>query len=232
MRIRTHLLLAALCALNLWGGSLHSAEPVGEASAPAGEGWVQVSTSSKLSVYYRYKKGSPIKEYQAIGVIAAPNWVVENVLADTEAYPNFMPYVAECKVLAREAEGLTTYQRVSAPFISGRDYVLHIRIETRHSKSGTVYVRHWNVDSSRVVAEHPGTIRMKVNEGSWTLEPAGESTRVTYSIFTNPGGSIPTGMLNYANQSVIPKIFAAVEKQSGDKKYRANRPAEDPVVNH
>jgi len=188
-------------------------------AVPAGEGWVQVSNSSKVAVYCRLKQGSSIKEYQAVGTIAAPNWVVENVLADAENYPSFMPYVAECRILTREPDGYLSYQRVSAPFVSDRDYVLRLHVEERHPKGETVYVRRWAVEPKTKEPERKGVVRIKVNDGSWTLEPAGDATRATYVIHSDPGSSIPSGILNYANQSAIPKIFAAIEKQSGVKKY-------------
>jgi hypothetical protein len=225
MIIRMPILCAVLFLFSFCGGNLHSAEPVAEMVAPSGEGWVRVSCNAKLSVYSRSKPGSKAKEYQAIGWISAPNWVVEHVLEDAEAYPRFMPYVVECRILTKEVDGVTTYQRISAPFISARDYVLRVRVEMRHSAAGTVFVRHWMSEPQQVLPERPGTIRVKVNEGSWTLEPAGESTHAIYSVFTDPGGTIPAGILNYANQSAIPKVFAAVEKQAAEKKYREKQPA-------
>jgi len=215
MNIRRIVIFAGLLTA-IFGGLLWA--------APAGEGWVEVSSSPKLSVYCRPKPGSPIKEYQATGVIAAPNWVVENVLADAESYPSFMPYVDECHILKRGPDGWVSYQRVSAPLISGRDYVLRIRAEEHPSNRGTVYARRWQVDSSVAVPERKGVVRVKINEGSWILEPSGESTtRATYSVFTDPGGAIPATILNYANQSAIPKVFAAVEKQAAEKRYWVKR---------
>ncbi len=64
-------------------------------------------------------------------------------------------------------------------------------------------------------------VRVKVNEGSWLLEPAGpggESTRATYQIFTDSGGAIPAFLANHASQLIIPKLFEAIRKQALDAK--------------
>jgi len=207
-------LIAGILALVL-GGS-HCCQ-----AAPQGEGWVEVSNTPKLKVYCRSRPGTSIKEYQVAGIIAAPNWVVENVLADAESYPQFMPCVAECKILKRDPSGYVSYQRISAPMISDRDYVLRIRVDERHSATGTTYIRHWGVEPKNAVPERSGVVRIKINDGSWTLEPLGDETKATYCIYSDPGGAIPATLLNLANRSTLPKVFAAVEKRAQQKQYWA-----------
>ena len=61
---------------------------------------------------------------------------------------------------------------------------------------------------------------MTLSEGSWLLEPAaGGRTLATYSVFTDSGGSIPAMVANRAGKSAIPRIFAAVRKQTQLPKY-------------
>ena len=211
--------------LFLGGGMLHAGEPAPGIAAPSGPGWTLLSSNPKLTVYYRVKPGFPGKEYKAIGSIAAPNWAVEKVLEDAETYPQFMPYVTESKILVKDASGWTTYQRISAPFVSDRDYVIHVRVEATSSNAGTVYHRHWEAVPSQAMPEKSGVMRVKVIQGYWMLEPAGESTHATYSFYAEPVGSIPSRILNYVNQSAIPKIFAAIEKQAAKPKYREKPPS-------
>jgi len=64
-------------------------------------------------------------------------------------------------------------------------------------------------------------VRVKVNEGSWLLEPSGpDTTQATYQIYTDSGGAIPAFLVNRGSQLVIPRLFAAVRKQSQDPKYQ------------
>jgi hypothetical protein len=194
--------------------------------ATAGDGWTEVSKKPGLVIYCREKKDSRIKEYKATGDIAAPAWVVRNVIDDVENYPHFMPYVKESNVLVREGESLVTYQRFSTPFVSDRDYILRIRFESRPAAGGgTVYCNKWKAETGYGPEEKRGVIRVKVNEGYWLLEPEGETTRATYMIFTDPGGSIPAMVINYGNKNAIPKLFASVQKQAGEQKYRDKKPA-------
>jgi len=193
--------------------------------ATGGNGWVEVSKKPGLVIYSREKKDSAVKEYKATGDIAAPTWVVRNVIDDVENYAHFMPYVTESIVLAKEGESLVTYQRFTAPMVSDRDYILRIQFESKPGTAGgTVYCNKWKATTGYGPEEKHGVIRVKVNEGYWLLEPTGETTRATYMIFTDPGGAIPAMVINYGNKNAIPKLFAAVQKQSAEKKYHEKKP--------
>ena len=193
--------------------------------AKAGEGWTEVMKKPGLEIYSRDKKDSHVKEYKATGDIVAPAWVVKNVIDDVETYPKFMPYVTESKVLSRTANWLVTYQRFSTPLVKDRDYVLRIINESRPAPGGgTVYCNKWKAGIDAGPPETPGVVRVKVNEGYWLMEPSGEKTRATYMIFIDPGGTIPAMVINYGNKNAIPKLFAAVQKQAEDKKYREKKP--------
>jgi len=63
---------------------------------------------------------------------------------------------------------------------------------------------------------------VKINDGSWTLEPIddGARTRATYLLYTDPGGSLPTFLINKANSSTIPDIYEALRKHSQDDRYK------------
>jgi len=194
--------------------------------AAPGNGWTEVSKKPGLVVYCREKNDSRVKEYKATGDIAAPTWVVRNVIDDVENYAHFMPYVTESSVLVRGGESLVTYQRFSTPMVSDRDYILRIQFESHPASSGgTVYCNKWKATEDAGTTEKRGVIRVKVNEGYWLLEPVGVSTRATYMIFTDPGGTIPAMVINFGNKNAIPKLFAAIQKQVVEKKYWEKKPA-------
>jgi len=189
--------------------------------ATGGEGWTEVSKRPGLVIYCREKKDSPVKEYKATGQISAPTKVVKNVINDVDNYAHFMPYITESVVVTREGESLITYQRFSTPMVNDRDYVLRIQFESHRAKGGgTVYCNSWKAAPGFGPEEKKGVIRVKINQGYWLLEPDGEITRATYMIFTDPGGTIPAMVINYGNQNAIPKLFAAVQKQALQAKYR------------
>jgi hypothetical protein len=195
---------------------------VSEPAVPNGTSndWKLTSERSGVAFYSRPRPGSSLKEFKAVGEIEAPTRAVHNVINDFEAYPSFMPFTAECRILKREGDSLLTYQRLSPKICSDRDYTLRIRKESWPGQGGLVYLNRWEPANDLGPAEKKGVLRVKLCEGSWLLEPEGPTkTRATYSIYTDSGGAIPAFIANAASEVGIRKLFAAVRKQVKHSKY-------------
>src|SRR5256885_4216738 len=99
-----------------------AAEPA--KSADANDGWKLATERSGVTIYSRPHSGSFLKEFKAVGEIAAPSRAVCEVIEDVDAYPRFMPYMTECRLLRREGDSLLSYQRISPKICSDRDFTL------------------------------------------------------------------------------------------------------------
>lgn len=200
--------------------NLIAAEP----EATPGE-WKLVSTSDNVALYRRSRPGPGHYESKAVGEIAAPTTVVHAVLDDVDSYPRFMPYTVECRLLKREGDSVLTYQRISAPLVSDRDYTLRVRTTSKKVENGTSYISRWETENALGPAERSGIIRVKLCEGGWLLEPLGpNTTRATYSVYTDSGGAIPAFIKNTGSQMGIRKLFTAIRQQVRDPKYSAAKP--------
>ncbi len=195
--------------------------------AQSDSGWKAVSSSPSLAIYSRTRKDSSVKELKAVGTIDAPPWVVRNVIDDAENYTQFMPYVVESRVISRKGDGLVGYQRLSPPLVSARDYTVSVQNTAKTDDAGTTYRSAWQTANALGPAERSGTVRVKVTEGQWLMEPAdkGTRTRATYQVFTDAGGAIPAFIMNRANTTAIPHLFDSVRKQAREQKYWKNPPA-------
>ena len=194
---------------------------VAEPEATPGE-WTLVSTSDNVALYRRPRPGAGHYESRAIGEIAASTAVVHAVIDDAESYSRFMPYTVECRVLKRETDSALIYQRISAPLVSDRDYILRVRTSSRTVEGGTSYLSRWETENALGPVERRGIIRVKLCEGGWLLEPTGpNATRATYSVYTDSGGVIPAFIKNTGSQIAIRKIFTAIRNQVRDPKYKA-----------
>jgi hypothetical protein len=97
---------------------------------------------------------------------------------------------------------------------------VRVRSSSKKVEGGTSYLSQWGTDNPAGPPEKRGVIRVTLCEGSWLLEPAGpNSTRATYTIYTDSGGMIPSFIKNTGSQIGIRKLFAAIRKQVGDPKY-------------
>ncbi len=176
-----------------------------------------------MTIYSRLPPGSSLKEFKGVGLVAAPASIVFAVLADAEAYPAFMPYTAECRVLKREKDTVLAYQRLTFPLIRDRDYTVRSQYANWLGPDGPVYRMRWEAANDLGPAAKPGILRVNVCDGEWLLEQQGSaSTRATYAIFTDNGGALPAFVANSASRIGIGKIFAAVRKQVKDPKYAAS----------
>jgi hypothetical protein len=191
-----------------------------ELTASSGEEWNLSSRSESVSIYSRIRSGSTIREFKAVGKIDAAPRAVLAVIDDIDAYAHFMPFISECRVLKHEGDSIISYQRVSPPFCTDRDYCLRVRHQTRLTPAGRAYLCYWDLANDMGPAEKNDTVRVKINEGSWLIEPAaGNTALTTYRIYTDSGGALPAWLANKANQVAINKLFEAVRKQVKDSKY-------------
>jgi hypothetical protein len=191
--------------------------------------WREVSRTANLAVSVRDRGGNPVKELRAVGVIDAPTWVVKNVLDDVDSYPRFMPYTAEARLLNRDTAKRTAivYMKLNPPLVGPRDVTIRIQEQVSKAPDGSmIYNSHWEADNASGPAAQAGVTRMSLDEGSWTLEPAGDgkSTRAIYSLLTDAGGNLPAFVVNMANKRSVADLFEAVRKQAQSSKYRQGQP--------
>ena len=191
--------------------------------------WEEASSTEiegrKLTVYSRSKEGSDVKETRGIGSFAAPAWVIKNVVDDVARYKEFMPYTKESAVLKTGDGFIISYQRLSTPVVEDRDYTIKITDESREDASGKiVWKNRWSTSNNSGPAVKTGVTRVPVNEGYWQLEDQNGATKVTYYVFTNPGGGLPSFVINMANTTAVGELFKAVAKASKDPRYAQTKP--------
>lgn len=193
--------------------------------------WEEAATADidghKLVVSARSKDGSEVKEVRGLGVIDAPPWVVKNVIDDVARYKEFMPYTVESLILSTHDGYVVSYQRLDTPVVDDRDYTIKIYDESREDADGRViWKNRWSEANKLGPPVKAGVARVGVNEGYWILEDkdGGARTKVTYYVYTSPGGSIPTFLVNMANTQAVPELYRAVSKASRDPRYTKTKP--------
>jgi Polyketide cyclase / dehydrase and lipid transport len=191
------------------------------AAEPPKEEWILAKRINGVAIYSRLHPGSKLKEFKAVGEIDAPTRAVHKVIDDVESYSSFMPYTAEARVLERKADSILSYQRVSPKIVSDRDYTVRIHNKSWPAQNGIAYLIEWKPANEHGPAEKPGIFRVKINDGSWLLEPNGPNkTRATYHVFTDSGIVVPPFLANKISETGITKLFDAVRKRVQDPKYQ------------
>ena len=184
------------------------------------EAWKQVADSDGVVICRRVPTDSALEEFRAVGEVDAAPSSVFALVNDPEAYPHFMPYTSECRVLQRFESGTVTYQRLDLPLVSDRDYTLRSVYSRAEGADGAIYFIHWAQANDLGPAPLPGVERVKVCRGSWVIEPASlGKSRVTYTVCSGAGESLPACLSGLGSRVAIRKIFAAIRKEVRAPKY-------------
>jgi len=185
-------------------------------AARAEEPWQTVSTGAVV-VRTRSVPGSPVREVWAETDLKAEVRDLQDTILDGESFPRFMPYTKQARRLTQPGpEGFWfVYTRVAPPVIAQRDYVVKVSVERSVEPDGSGWFQNRWISAPGLVPPVEGVVRMAINEGSWSATPRGDGrSHVVYRFRINPGGWIPPFLADLANQSAIPDVFRAVEREA------------------
>jgi len=187
-----------------------------EVKSPGGD-WTEAYRNNKLVIFT--KNVGHDHNIVAVSELETSPEAIFRAISDFENYREFMPYVQESRVLSRKDDlDVITYARIAPPFVSERDYPLHVKMTRGSASNGGAFKLEWTaVPEAR--PEIDGVVRVKLNEGSWLAEPldGGKRARLTYTVLTDPGGLIPSFVVNLSNTVAIPELFEAVRKRSMER---------------
>jgi hypothetical protein len=183
---------------------LLSADPRSAGAASPADSWKEAGRRDGVVVYTRSHAGSDFHEAMAVGLIDATPAECARVVDDLASFTQWMPYLAEAKVIAPGV----VYHRVTAPLVAERDYVIRFVDDSK----GDVIRRSWKAEHNSVPLK-AGVVRVTSTEGAWIFEPRGKQTIARYIVFSDPGGSVPAWLANFAATAMLPDVVNAVAKR-------------------
>jgi hypothetical protein len=130
--------------------------------------------------------------------------------------------VTEGKVLEHTATSIVYYQYLDVPdwtFTADRFWVLQAAISVTPARTELAWDRlpsgsKWLAERDRVAKDHPDAIEPPINTGSWRFEPEERGTKITYSVCTESGGSIPLALQNAATRRTLPDNLGDVIREA------------------
>ena len=195
------------------------------------QGWV-LKKSGELTIYNRERAGTDVKELLMIFYVDAPPKTVFNVVCDLEHFKDFMPYTVVSEVLKREKvddkEIVYFFTILDLPLVKNRYYTIKLINEANPDGKQGAFRSAWRLsddpkldpepDDPRlkgiVDPEYYDCVKTKANQGYWLIEPFGKGkSKVTYYVYTDPGGAIPAWIANKANSIAAPKLAKAVRER-------------------
>jgi hypothetical protein len=157
--------------------------------------------------------GSGAKEGCVLGFIPAAPQSVMAVLRQAEHYDEYMPRVEKSDVASGPDGEILNTQELDLPWPIG-DRHFTVRLVEQREKDGS-YRFNFNYV--------PGSGNILDTRGHWLIEPWHGGSRVTYSLWTDPGGMIPKWAVNRASRQTLPDVIVALRDRVADDTHAAAR---------
>jgi ribosome-associated toxin RatA of RatAB toxin-antitoxin module len=186
-------------------------------SSAATSDWESVSRRDGLSIEWRAVPGSAVHEVRATGLLAHPPERLLALIGDVDHYPEFMPPTERVRVLRRDGDSMLVYVGINPPLVSRRDYC--VRATVSRLPDGTLEDR-W-VQTDELCPPPPkGTIRVRHTAGHWRLSRQADGRAlVEYQAIFDPGGALPTWIVNRATAGAARDLLRALGRAATDARY-------------
>jgi hypothetical protein len=187
--------------------------------------WKEVSGRDGIVGYTRMTSLTDVEEVKAVGVVEAPVAVIEAVIRDVDAQPQYMFKCAEAAKVTLAGLAATddisyVYNRTSMPWpVDDRYGIMKTELMV-DAKTETLFVR-----ARETAAAYPqapsGAVRIPLVRFILIVTPLGQSkSQVHYQVVSDPGGSLPTFVVNLFSKSLGVETIAGLREMVKKEKYR------------
>jgi hypothetical protein len=181
--------------------------------------WELRNTKDGIKTYSRKVTGSKIEALKMESDFNATASQLSAIIFDIGSCTEWLYSTKSCSVVKTISPAeLYYYSEISFPWpTDNRDFVSHIKAEQDPS-SKTVTIRAENVYG--FVPEKKGIVRIYKSVGKWTIRPAGpKKVHVEYELQVDPGGSLPSWMVNMLSTKGPLESFKKLREQLRKPKY-------------
>ena len=189
-------------------------------SASAQNNWKLSTEKDGIKIYTSMVPDSKIKAIKVeCNLNATPSQVVALVM-DVNTAPDWVYHVKSAKLVKQvSASELYYYSEVSLPWpAANRDFVAHLTVS---QDPDTKVV---TIDGPAVPGFVPikkGIVRIGNSIGKWIITPLGpDQVNVEYSIHVDPGGALPSWLVNMFATEAPVKIFQSLRMQLQKSAYK------------
>lgn len=182
--------------------------------------WKLATDKDGIKVYTSAVPNSKIKAVKVTCDLPAKASTLVALLLDVESAPQWIYHTKSCKLLRQVSPAeLYYYSEVEVPWpVENRDFVAHLSA-SQHPETKVI-----TIDGPAVggyVAPKKGVVRISDSKGRWQITPLPNNhIQVEYTLHVNPGGSLPTWLVNmFATQGPM-EIFSKMKTQLEKPKYR------------
>ena len=158
--------------------------------------WKLNSSKDGITSYTREVPGSKINALKMESDFDGSTSQLVAVILDIKGCTDWLYSTKSCAVVNTVSPSeLYYYSEIIFPWpTANRDFVSHLKV-TQDPASKTVTINAENV--AMFVPEKKGIVRINQSVGKWTIRPiAKNKIHVVYELQVNPGGSLPSWLVN------------------------------------
>ena len=213
VRIMRALILSFLLALF----TINSVADGNSLSPFVAQGWQWLRQNGTVDLYRKPVPSSPFPAFLAHTQLAAPARRIYQAVSDYGNFVNFIPSVAESRLLEQQGADARVYQRLAMPMLfRDRHYVIQTGSDLSRAGKGIIHI-YWSLDRPYTQALDPAkAVTPDAFEGYWHLTELsdGSGTDAVYSIHVVPGGRIPAWLFSRAAERYVIDVIEAVRRQT------------------
>lgn len=181
--------------------------------------WKLNTERDGIKVYTSIVPESKIKAIKVEGIFNSTPAQVVALLMDVNTAVDWI-YHTKSSVLVKQVSPteLYYYSEINLPWpTANRDFVAHLTV-TQNPETRIVTIAGPVV--SGFVAQKQGVVRITDADGKWVITPIGtDQVKVEYAIHLDPGGSLPSWLVNMFAAEGPVKIFKCMKLQLQKRAY-------------
>ncbi len=185
--------------------------------------WILLKNSNNVMVYSRSIEGQTIKELKAVTQIKTSLSSIVALLNDREACPKWVYKCGKSYIIKQiNDKEYISYQNVVAPWpIDNRDIVIKVKVNQDEITKEVIHKAVGEPNYLPLVEDH---VRVKVFNSMWVLTPLKNGfVNCVNQILVDPGGSIPTWLINMVAVDGPFETTSNFRKLVMDKKYQSTQ---------
>lgn len=182
--------------------------------------WILKTEKEGIRIYMSAVPDSKIKAIKVEGDFNATPTDVVALLMDVNTSAEWVYHVKSCKLIKQVSPSeLYYYSEVNLPWpAANRDFVAHLTVSQNPDTKVVT------IDGPAVngfVPEKKGIVRVSDSKGKWIITPTGfDQVRVEYTIHVDPGGALPSWLVNmFATEGPL-QIFRGIKQQLQKPQYK------------
>jgi hypothetical protein len=186
------------------------------ASAVAETPWQLVSKRDGL-VVERRPAGGAVYEIRVTAESSLSPAAIFETLWRQQEHPQFVPHLKRLDLLSDRDDERVTYEQVEVPLARDRDYTvrLHRRVDAETQRYEIVFA------TANEAGPPPDRyhVRVRTIRGHWLVEPGpdGRGSTLRYEVLTDPGGQLPTWVVNRVQGSAVADLVRAMLQRTRER---------------